>query len=84
MAKSAKSGGAKASKIDRIWLKSYPEGVDAEIEPLSESSLSEFFGVYLPKYGSKPAFTCMGKTMTYAELDEQSKNLCRASARQGF
>lgn len=84
MAKSVKTGGAKASKIDRIWLKSYPEGVPAEIEPLSEASLSEFFGIYLPKYGSKPAFTCMGKTMTYAELDEQSKIFAAHLQDKGF
>ncbi|MEM8541317.1 MAG: long-chain-fatty-acid--CoA ligase [Pseudomonadota bacterium] len=84
MAKSAKTGGAKATKIDRIWLKSYPEGVPAEIEPLSESSLSEFFDHHLPKYGSKPAFTCMGKTMTYAELDEQSKIFAAHLQDKGF
>ncbi|MEM9574202.1 MAG: long-chain-fatty-acid--CoA ligase, partial [Pseudomonadota bacterium] len=84
MAKSTKTGGAKATKIDRIWLKSYPEGVPAEIEPLSESSLSEFFDLHLPKYGSKPAFTCMGKTMTYAELDEQSKIFAAHLQDKGF
>ena len=84
MAKSAKTSGTKAAKINRIWLKSYPEGVPAEIEPLSEKSLSEFFGVYLPEYGNKPAFTCMGKTMTYAELDEASKIFAAHLQDKGF
>ena len=27
--------------MDKIWLKSYPQGIPAEIGPLTESSLAE-------------------------------------------
>lgn len=72
------------SKIDRIWLDSYPEGVAGEINALSENSLTEFFDKHLEKFGSKPAFTCMGKTMTYAELDAEAKAFTAHLQSKGF
>lgn len=83
-AKSAKTVNKKAAEIDRIWLKSYPESVAAEIEPLSEMSLGEFFGKFLPKHQNAPAFTCMDKTISYAELDEQSKIFAAHLQDKGF
>ncbi len=60
------------AKMDRPWLKSYPDGVAAEIEPLKFSSVGDLLASSCKKYGPKPAFTCMGKTMTYSELDDYS------------
>ncbi len=63
---------AKVTKMDRPWLKSYPDGVAAEIEPLKFSSVGDLLASSFKKYGPKPAFTCMGKTMTYSELEDYS------------
>ena len=59
--------------MDRIWLKSYPPGVPADIDPGEYKSLVELFEVGIRKYAERPAFTNMGKTITYAELDAQSR-----------
>ena len=71
-------------KVERIWLNSYPKGVPAEINPLSENSLSEFFDVYLKKFAEKPAFSCMGKMMTYAQLDAEAKAFTAHLQSKGF
>ena len=62
-----------SSSINRPWLQAYPDGVPAHIDPLTETSLSAFFDTTLLKYASKPAFSCMGKSLSYAELDDSSK-----------
>ena len=55
--------------VDRIWLKSYPDGVPAEIDADNFASINEIFDQACGKYANRPAFTCMGKSITYAELD---------------
>jgi long-chain acyl-CoA synthetase len=61
-----------AAKADRPWLANYPNGVPAEIAPLADQSLGDLMVESCRKYGSKPAFTCMGKSLTFAELEKQS------------
>ena len=65
------------STVDRIWLKSYPEGVPAEIDPDRYGSINEVFDQACRKYPNLPSFTCMGKTLTYAELDELAMAFAR-------
>jgi long-chain acyl-CoA synthetase len=54
------------------WLKSYPSVVAAEIAPLEFDSIGDFLVNSSKKFASRPAFTCMGKTITYGELERQS------------
>lgn len=58
--------------MEKIWLKNYPKGIPAEINPDVYGNLSELIEDALAKYSSLPAFTCMGKTLTYAQIDEAS------------
>lgn len=58
------------SAVERIWLKSYPAGVPADINPDSYGSINDVFNEACRKYRNLPGFTCLGKTLTYAELDE--------------
>jgi long-chain acyl-CoA synthetase len=58
--------------VDRVWLKSYPPGIPAEINPDSYSSIKDIFNQACEKFSALPAFTCMDKTLTYAELEHQS------------
>jgi long-chain acyl-CoA synthetase len=60
--------------VERIWLKSYPPGVPAEINPGEFRSLVEIFESSVRKFGERPAFHSMGKTLTYAELDRLSRD----------
>ncbi len=66
---------AKLPSISKPWLKSYPPSVDPEIGELEYSSLGQLFEASCNKYGDSPAFTCMGKTMSYHDLLEQSSNV---------
>lgn len=58
---------------ERPWLKNYPTGVPANINPDEFSSLVEMFDSTFEKYRSKQAFTCMGASITFDQLDKQSK-----------
>jgi long-chain acyl-CoA synthetase len=61
--------------MEKIWLKSYPPGVPAEIDATQYRSLVHLFEESFQKYASRNAFVCMDKFMTYAELDQYSKRL---------
>lgn len=54
------------------WLKNYPKGVPANIDENAYCSLVELLDDTFKKYGDKPAFSCMGKEMTFAEVDRLS------------
>ncbi|MFM0288499.1 long-chain fatty acid--CoA ligase [Paraburkholderia megapolitana] len=61
--------------MEKIWLKSYPSGVPAEIDPTQYASIADLFEESFQKYRAKPAFACMGKEITYGELDTLSAKL---------
>ena len=58
---------------ERPWLKNYPTGIPANINPDEFTSLVEMFDITFEKYRSKDAFTCMGASITFDQLDKQSK-----------
>ncbi len=58
--------------VEKPWLKSYPTGVPAEIGPLRFASLGDLLADACRQYASRPAFTCMDKTISYAELERKS------------
>jgi long-chain acyl-CoA synthetase len=58
--------------VERIWLKAYAQGVPADIDPDEYSSLREVFEETCRKYATRPAFSCMGRTITFEELDALS------------
>jgi long-chain acyl-CoA synthetase len=54
------------------WLKSYPAGMPAEIPAELPGSIVEVFETSCKRYADKPGFYCMGKWLTYGELDRLS------------
>ena len=58
--------------MEKIWLKSYPPGVPAEIDYSDYKSVGDLFERCVKQYAERPAFHCMGKTISFAELDRQS------------
>lgn len=60
---------------EKRWLPFYPPGTPAEIAPLPYSSISDLFEQACIKHANRVAFTCMGKAMTYSELDAQSRRV---------
>lgn len=58
--------------MDRIWLKSYPPGMPADIT-LDHESLVELVDTACKKFAGKVAYVSMGREMRYRELDELSR-----------
>jgi long-chain acyl-CoA synthetase len=61
--------------MEKIWLREYPEGVPAEIDVDEYPSLREFLEQSFAKYRSLPAFTNMGHSISFGELDQMSRYL---------
>jgi len=58
--------------MDKVWLKSYPAGVPAEIDVNQYASVREVLEESCARYGSRRAYSCMGKAITFTELDDLS------------
>ena len=54
--------------MEKLWLKSYEQGVNPEIDISQYSSISDVFRQSVEKFADKPAFQNMGKALTYAEV----------------
>ncbi len=59
--------------MERIWLKSYPEGVPAEAPEPPYRSIRDMFEFCFEEYADLPAYANMGTTVTYGELDKLSQ-----------
>ncbi|WP_175995837.1 long-chain fatty acid--CoA ligase [Burkholderia stabilis] len=59
--------------MDKIWLKSYPPGVPAEIDASPYPSVPDLLDESFRQYRDRTAFVCMGKGITYGELDKLSR-----------
>jgi long-chain acyl-CoA synthetase len=55
--------------MERIWHKSYPYGVPAEIGTDSATTLVTIIQESFRRFPGKTAYISMGKSITYAELD---------------
>ena len=58
---------------DRIWLSSYPEGVPADIDATAYRSLVALMEESFRKYADRPAYSFMGKDISYARTDSLSQ-----------
>ena len=67
------SNDVNANTVGRIWLAAYPHGIPADIDADRYSSIPDVFNQACEKYRDLPAFTCMGKTLTYGELEQQAR-----------
>ena len=61
--------------MERPWLRNYPPGVPAEIDPSRYSSLVAMFEESFQAHAGKNACVCMGKSLSYAKLDQASRRL---------
>ncbi|WP_292333704.1 long-chain fatty acid--CoA ligase [Mesorhizobium sp.] len=57
---------------EKPWLKNYPKNMPAEIGPLPYDSIGDFLVGACKQFASRPAFVCMGKSISYAELERLS------------
>jgi long-chain acyl-CoA synthetase len=69
---SVQSGGQAG---DRPWLAAYPDNVPAEIPPLDHKSLPELFEESCRRYANRLAFSSMGQSITYREMEVQTRKV---------
>jgi long-chain acyl-CoA synthetase len=70
--------------VDKIWLASYPRGIPATIDVNEYASVREVFEEACATHAARPSFTCMGKSITFAELDTLSSAFGAWLQGQGF
>jgi len=70
--------------MERIWLKSYPPGVPAEIDPSKCRTLKELVERTCVEHADRVAFIQMGAQLTYRQLDELSKAFAAWLQHEGF
>jgi long-chain acyl-CoA synthetase len=59
----------------RPWLASYPPGVPATIGPDEYRSLKHLLEHSMAKHAARPAYTSMGRTLRYADIERMSGDL---------
>jgi long-chain acyl-CoA synthetase len=60
--------------MDRIWLKNYPAGIPAEIDADQFDSIPALLDKIFGKFADRPAYHNLGRTISYAELDQLSRD----------
>ena len=60
---------------ERVWLRSYPEGVPADIDATQYDSLVSLMEESFSKYADRTAYSYMGQDIGYQETDVKSQAL---------
>ncbi|MBM3350765.1 MAG: AMP-binding protein [Betaproteobacteria bacterium] len=60
--------------MESVWLKQYPPGIPAEADIARFSSLKDMLEKSCARYRALPAFTNMGVTISFDDLDRLSQN----------
>ncbi len=70
--------------MEKIWLKSYPEGVPHDVDPGQYRSLTHLLEESFRKNAARPFSVCMERWMSYGQLDEFSAALGAWLQNQGL
>jgi len=62
------------ANTSKPWLKNYPKGIPENINPETYTSLIEMFEDTFEKYKDLPAFDCMGKSLSFNQINRESRN----------
>ena len=60
--------------MDKIWLKNYPPGIAAGGDVNEFSSLKDVLEQSCRRFSALPAYSNMGSSMSYAQLDQSSRD----------
>lgn len=60
--------------MEKTWLEHYDPRVSADIDPDRYSSVVDIFEQSVKQFGDQTAYINMGHSMSFNELDEQTKN----------
>lgn len=61
--------------MQKIWYKHYAPGVPEEVDNGGYDSLRDLIETSFAEFASKPAYTCMGVTISYGDLDRLSRKM---------
>lgn len=70
--------------MNKVWLKHYPEGVPHEIDPDQYPSLVALLEESFQKYRDRAAYKFLGKTVTFGQVDDQSRAFAAYLQSQGL
>jgi long-chain acyl-CoA synthetase len=59
--------------MEKIWLKSYPPGMPADINPEAYPSIASMFADAVSRFPDRVAYTNFGRDLTFRELDAKSR-----------
>ena len=60
--------------MEKVWLKSYPKGVPEFIDTNEYKSLADLFDKSIATFKDLPAYTNLGRSISFDELDELSRD----------
>ena len=60
--------------MEKVWLKSYPEGVPEFIDTNEYKSLADLFDKSIASFKERPAYTNLGRSISFGELDDLSRD----------
>lgn len=60
--------------FEQFYQDKYPAGVPREVDLNKYKSMVDVFEQSVKKYADRPAFSAVGATLTYRDLDTQSRN----------
>jgi len=60
--------------VEKVWLKSYPEGVPEFIDTSEYKSLADLFEKSIASFKDRPAYTNFGRSISFYELEEYSRD----------
>ena len=60
--------------MERIWLKSYPDGVPAEIDVTQLPTLGQLIDDSCTRFADSVAYVQMGKSLTFSDIDRLARN----------
>jgi long-chain acyl-CoA synthetase len=60
--------------MNKVWLKNYPSGVPAEINPNEYRSLTVLLESSCQRFAELDAFTSLGRTIRYADFDRRARD----------
>ena len=70
--------------MDKTWLKQYPAGVPAEIDVDQYASLVALLEESFKKFAGRVAYRFMGKSISFAQVDDASRALAAWLQTQGL
>ncbi len=77
------ASGAPDDTAGRPWIAAYPPSIPADIDVAGLATLTELCARTIAAFPDRPAMTCFGSDLTYAQLGRQAKSLAATLQAEG-